>query len=102
SQCSLCLEQSCFIAGAIRKPIRREKKAKLLNKLLQNKFSRRETHTTLAQGVRVWERWEVAMHFPLSQVQLLHCPILGNAELQNRFFQKKSDFAQIIIDSIDK
>ncbi len=40
------------------------------------------------------------MHFPLSQVQLLHCPILGNAELQNRFFQKKSDFAQIIIDSL--
>lgn len=38
------------------------------------------------------------MHFPLSQVLLLHCPILGNAELQNLIFYKKSDFAQIIID----
>jgi len=28
------------------------------------------------------------MHFPLSQILLLHCPILGNAELQNRFFTK--------------
>ena len=32
--------------------------------------------------------YSMAMHFPLSQVQLLHCPNLGNAELQNRFFRK--------------